>query len=229
MNIELKVGHWYQLNNGEVHKCTHQDGVHTFILGDEIYGIGGWRLSAQESVSHEVFPKNLQKLGVVVGDVVICVRTPTSDWYKVGKEYTAIKTHSDRPRFIDDEGENNSGFFGLFIIKSRAETKPKPWGKLTEVEQNEIAGHYVRGGVVEYYHELSGRRYTPKAQPHWYSHIPYRIKPTPKTVTMSVKQNKHGEWVGGEAECYQPNATHEITFEATDGKPDWDSLRGNDL
>ena len=249
MTITLEHGKWYQLNNGEVLEAKKWDRYYvTFngLLVDKLH---------HDNISHEVHPNTIQNMNVKAGDVVKCVCNVGRKWdFTNGKEYTITKEGTGNFKYfheceqlfiivsragekkpflaayadIDWDAAIKKAIANVMIVTDADPdtTPPRTWGELTEAEQNKIAGHYARGGEVEF---LWGdnKIWTTAPKPSWEGHVSFRIKPSPVVVDVSinVKPNKHGEWVSD----ISRSGGHEVTFQTIDGKPDWSTLKGADV
>lgn len=220
MTIELKHGKWYQLNNGEVHKNSAVGQLHT--LGGNTYYGNGRAIRELSDVSNEVHPDTVQNLNVKAGDVVKCV-VPCIGLYTSEKNYIV----NANGEIQDDAGDYwDAGSVERFIVvshdaklvapKSRygAKAEPRTWGELTTSEQDTIAGHYARGGDVEYWNKHDEKWHYTRLT--WLDSVQYRIKPEPVVLEFSVKI-EHNEHVGY------------ATFQTIYGKPDWSTLKGADV
>ena len=226
MKINMKVGHWYQLNNGEVHQCVRGED-NPLSMGGRWYsqdGGSGLIYSTDPMfVSHEVFPKPLRDLGAKGGDVVLCVKTDFPELYTVGREYTTVV--SDYPVgetcITGDLCNLASGASALFIVTTPR--TPSTWGEMTEAEQNEIAGHAARGCKVDELY-LPGD-WADKMGHGFYDHKTYRKKPEPVVETVTLHGRSYSVGWDLDRNPRQEDDTHKITFDTVDGEPDCSTVK----
>lgn len=102
---------------------------------------------------------------------------------------------------------------GPFVSASDA---PKTWGEMTDAEKGALLLAHREGKAIEFYSPTFRKWMDPvDAGPSWFDVQPYRIKPEPVRETVT-KYYQAGDSVFD---------THRITFTTTDGKPDLDSIK----
>lgn len=176
----------------------------------------------------------LRELGVKPGDVVMAVAwrggKPIWDFY-----YSINWTiYSKHPKgycncvcaVYDEQGGGYTTIDEdmIFRIISRATPEPKLWRDMTAEEKGALLLAAHEGKVIEYWKRGSGGWSNKPSV--WSEHESYRIKPEPKveTVTQYWKTNAKGEFVTMAKEHHN-TATHAVTFNLIDGKPDCASVK----
>lgn len=115
----------------------------------------------------------------------------------------------------------------IFRIVSRASDAPKTWGEMTDAEKGALLLAAHEGKVIQvlcWDHDGEGWNAKPTAI--WNPDRTYRVRPEPKRKTVTLYTSKPGEEYGNER---KPDDTHAITYDLIDGKPDWSTLKGEDL
>ena len=170
--------------------------------------------------------KTLAELGVKVGDVVEFVgetkTRSTIQCYEGGHWYSTKQRVGGGATLRD---------CAVFTIVSRANEpdKPKTWGEMTTGEQNVIAGHHARGGVVEYFNPGEAQWYG-IGTPGWKPHYSYRVRIEPVRETVTLTAIIPGiPLIAFCNDGRNVKDTHRITFDSIDGKPDCNSIRMDTL
>ena len=238
--MKIEVGKKYELNNGEVHECTHMRGddlisvddfgYGPFVINDILYHQDG--RFADADADHEYSVKRewtegetgmLAELDVKPGDVVECV--VSEGCFTQGKLYKVEENGS-----IEDDVGDAWRSVGrrlympesIFRIISRASDTPKTWGEMTNAEKGGIALGFVQGETVQCWQDGDTPEYWADiTDPNWNDDCKFRIKPEPVRETVTG-------WWNGHNFHNKPNygdRTHRITFTTTDGKPDLDSIK----
>jgi hypothetical protein len=107
---------------------------------------------------------------------------------------------------------------------------PKTWGEMTDAERKEISFYAMSGKCVQLLAEWPGQ----SAWLEWDGKTPLcelhqkiRIKPQPQRETVTLYTGKPSSdcnwgWTADNSSC---GRTHRITFTTTDGEPDLDSIK----
>lgn len=186
--------------------CWNEDGPHQLDLVSE------WVEAAPQTGT-------LKELGVKVGDVVECL----GNWdvkgsYNIGSEYTVGGV--DGQGFDIMVGET----YGSFHIVSRAtDATPTLWRDMTPEEKGALLLAKHEGKEIEVWsrtewvvlHGCAGIE----------GYHAYRIKPKP--VVDNVTTWFKADW--GYCSKYKDGATHNITFNTINGKPDTASIKMEEL
>ena len=103
---------------------------------------------------------------------------------------------------------------------------PKIWRDMSDAEKGALLLAHHEGAEIEWL----DKGIWVEAAPNWVSTVAYRARPVPKqpvveTVTLGGACN--GFWSFGGLNFAGDTAS--ITFDVIDGKPDWSTLRGEDL
>jgi len=161
----------------------------------------------------------LKELGVKPGDVVECVWDYVNTWTE-GCRYEM--TH--RGLSADKPPEQLSSI-STFRLISRASDTPKIWGEMTDEERGALLLAEHEGKVIE----KSPNQYNPiwadKGSSSFVYWCAYRVKPEPVRETVTLH---YGVWGYASAEGHE-GATHRITFDLIDGKPDCASIKMEEI
>lgn len=154
----------------------------------------------------------LKELGVGVGDVVIHIDDPEC-------EMTITECPPRIGSYFEDHWRltwgGHAGLFGRerFRLVSRA-NQPKPWSDLTAEEKGALLLARYEGKVVENGDGL-GKWWTSEYKPFFIDAGYYRIKPNPKTETVTLFYKR-----------FDTGAHHEVgTIDLVDGVPDCGTLK----
>lgn len=117
-------------------------------------------------------------------------------------------------------------FYGLdglstWEIAYRASDAPKTWGEMTDAEKGALLLANQEGKVIEC---LSVVNWHECSEVVWDRDCAYRIKPEPVCEVVTLEGANYGkEW--GFDEHKDNKATHRITFETIDGRPDCSTIK----
>lgn len=173
----------------------------------------------------------LKELDVKPGDVVECVRGALHAL--TGCKYTL------------NENCGIKGFYGWqvncsqFRIVSRASDTPKIWRDMTDEEKGALLLAHHEGRVIERHvgklDEENGALFPADEwrfvfRPVWHEDISYRVKPEPVREVI----NLYGAYRYGNVNSWSfigrgDDATHYITFETVNGKPDCSTINIEEL
>ncbi len=105
-------------------------------------------------------------------------------------------------------------------IVTRAAPSPKLWRDMTDAEKGALLLAHHEGKVIEW--KCGDTCFGMK--PSWVDDIAYRVRPEPKVevVRQGYKSNAKGQFVTTHSVDY---ATHVVTFNTIDGKPDTASIK----
>jgi len=169
----------------------------------------------------------LKELGVQVGDVVEYVSGSIYHDSWIG---TVWNTAMDGDVLVvETHGGHNivSGCRWIYRIISRATPPLRTWAELTPAEKGALLLAHHQGEVIEWSYNLPWKTQndTNTGIIVWSNLCYYRIKPQPKieAVTMFWAYEKGGK--DGYAHPKNNSATHRITFQTIDGKPDCASVK----
>lgn len=163
----------------------------------------------------------LKELNVKPGDEVGLVDTPIAIW----------TCQPDGSLLADSEGSLSSDYFDggkysyydKFCIISRASGTPPTWGEMTDAEKGALLLADHRGERIQ---QWDGCAWIGKVTGRFGNLVKYRRKPEPKRETVTLYTSKPGEEYGNERKAEDK---HAITYDLLDGKPDWATLKGEDL
>lgn len=112
-----------------------------------------------------------------------------------------------------------------WVVISRASDKPKIWRDMTDAEKGALLLAHHEGKVIEGRNESwPNDEWVEIRVPSWWNYSAYRVRPEPKvdTVKQGYKTNSSGKFVTTSA---LDHATHVVTFNLIDGKPDYASIK----
>lgn len=168
----------------------------------------------------------LKELDLKPGDVVECVgNTMAKGSLSEGNHYTIGMSRLP----IDNCGEEYPWSCAEFRIVSRASDKPKLWRDMTDAEKGALLLAHHEGKVIEGRNESwPNDGWIEIRVPSWWNDSAYRVRPEPKvdTVKQGYKTNSSGKFVTTSA---LDHATHVVTFNMIDGKPDYASIKMESL
>jgi len=110
------------------------------------------------------------------------------------------------------------------ITKEDSMSEPKQWQHMSPEEKGALLLAHHEGKVIEV---LSKGIWTKLLNPRWTAETYYRVKPEPVVKTVTLYGEGGVGWAFAEWEDEDHTAC--ITFQTKDGKPDWSTLKGEDL
>lgn len=169
----------------------------------------------------------LTELGLKAGDVVVMTKGPDDI---VGEKYTAkisekggtwrgkIWVERESGKWISMGHPHN----WQFELVKRAEPTYKKWGDMSDEEKGALLLAQHKGKTIQ--STLEPHFWHDSNFGHWANHVYYRVKPEPKRETVTL----YGCGLLWSSKGFD-GQKHIIVFETIDGKPDWSTLKGEDL
>ena len=112
----------------------------------------------------------------------------------------------------------------MTVTKENSMSEPKQWSHMSPEEKGALLLAHHEGKVIEL-KTYEGWRCAPR--PSWSDLNHYRIKSEPVVKTVTLYGEGCVSWAFAEWE--DEDNTARITFQTKDGKPDWSTLKGEDL
>ena len=106
---------------------------------------------------------------------------------------------------------------------------PTLWRDMTPEQKGALLLAHYEGKVIEYYSYSYINKWVSLSHPVWNNIIAYRIKPEPRVETVFVLTNGREFVVEDFFVLPLGSATHRITINLIDGKPDCDSIKMKEL
>lgn len=173
-----------------------------------------------------------------VGDIIRRIRpTRFSQFFgEVGEEYKVLNVDNlGRPMVVSGCGSADKEDFRLvrkFYEREREKTEmdlsnPNKvfWKDMSREEKGAMLLAYQEGKDIEYWSQISSKWKVTPPKPGWIKDCVYRVKPEPKVETVCL----YSERLNGFSKTRFVFDNHKISFETVDGKPDWSTLKGEDL
>jgi len=240
--MKLEVGKTYKLNDGQVHECTRMDGDNQlwvsatgngpFVIGgchyhiNGVFGNGGAEgynvASCVDDILQMTLPNGdtlsegdygTTRAGDKVGPIVFNTfgNAGWGDSDNKVRRSSGMAYSSGMPADID-------------IIAKWVDTDtPTLWSDMTPEEKGALLLAHHDGKVIEIanWYGPRGWSWLTLSGVAFHVYNRYRIKPEPKVETVTLYWNVSWDI----ASAYNEGATHRITFNRIDGKPDPASIK----